>query len=734
MRTSEVVVVDLRHGGSPPSSPAGGVVVVDSADQLAVHAEVYLSLVGADMVTDVICVAVGESGTGDPLDGVVLTMPPALRHATVLWVGDPVGVEWAPEHTVPRPAARPGEDLDALVAALRDPTLFDRVVAAAEELPAAAASPGIRLVSHAVDRTELAEARAAAVRSLCAADQPATDDISVTIRQSFLLGGHEGAVLTGPVRDARVEALRRLADVAALAKQVGTPQALLGTARPTGSIATQTAWAGQAAENYRLGVGELLNRMDGQLQVGHPSVDAVRELGAPAPRDVDGHEIAGALRQAVDARLAAGAALPTVSRELRQLAASAKPQGCVSALDQVAAIGPLSLSLPEFRRWPIPILALPLIFLTCAAVAFLLGPGWTGWLAGALLASGWTCAGWLFLARRPGPEGEPGFGTVVPAALSVYGLSSLVGAVAGALPRGLVTELARPLMPELVADLLAVAVVLVSAVVVAFSWRGAVRQWRAAFAIDGVRTAIGELTTVADDTTAREWLPLLRRRATAAAAAEVAAGLDEVAGTLVDTGDQLFPPPALSVPGGQQMARPVPRELYTVVRGDLVDLARTALQPAWPAAESALRANPGVYAARLERLVDEYSTEVRRRGLLSSTTHSSDNSTRDDMLNRTWQESPDALAALRTHAGADMTQLCAGGQLRYLSTAVEPVLVRFAPAQLRRALSRDSVHTGLAGDPSVVWSEGGEFVGALRLLPLRAESVLHVYSSGGVNG
>lgn len=90
---------------------------------------------------------------------------------------------------------------------------------------------------------------------------------------------------------------------------------------------------------------------------------------------------------------------------------------------------------------------------------------------------------------------------------------------------------------------------------------------------------------------------------------------------------------------------------------------------------------------------------------------------------RVWSESPTALAALRADANGEMTQLCRGGQLSYLSTSTTPGLVRFGPLRLRQMLEQDAVYKGLTADPGIAWSKGGELVGALRLLPLRSESV-----------
>ncbi|HEX6343563.1 hypothetical protein [Umezawaea sp.] len=734
MSTSRIVLVDLRDPeAEPPDALEGGVVVVDRADALLEHAETYLALLAEKMVTAVVCVAVGEVGTDNPLDGVVLDIPPALRHATVLWVGDPRGVDWAPERSAPRRSESSEDALDSLVAALRVPALFDRVVATAEGLPSAAVNPGVRLVSSAADPVELAEARAAAVRSLCAAEHATPHDLGESIRRSYLPSGRDGAVLSGPVQTSRTEALRRLDHVAELARTLGTAKALLYSPRTTERLGSQVVWAGQAVENYRRAVAELLTRMDGQLQVGRPSVEDVVALGVPRPREADGDEIAADLRQAVEARLDDGAALSPLARDLRLVAANSGPQGCATAVEEVRKRGPLSLAMPEFRTWPLPLAALPVVFPACALVALLCGPGWLGWVAGCLLAVAWFGSGWLLLARRPGPEAERGLEDALVPSVATYGVSGVLGAVAGAGAGELfAVRVARFLVdvPRWALPGSAVLVAVLSAVVVVVSWRSAVREWRDELGVARLRATVGDLTQIAEDVTAREWLPMLRRRVLAAAAAEVAAGLGEIATTLGGSGDALFVAPEPS-PGGQtRMVRPVPQELYAVVRGDLVDVCRTALEIAWPAAAADVTTPQGVYTQRLERLLDEYGADVRRNGLMTATRFGTARGPRDALMARVWAESPAALAALRADGADDMTQLCRSGQLGYLSTGATSGLVRVAPARLRQVLERDGAHAALVADPGVAWSEGGEFVGAVRLLPLRPESVRQV--SGGV--
>jgi hypothetical protein len=736
MNTSRVVLLDLREApGEVPAELAGGVLVVDHANALVKNAERYLSLVGEDMVTGVVCVAIGESTSDSPLDGVVLAVPPALQYATVLWVGDPRGVDWAPEHSAPRPVDGPGDALDGLIAALQVPAVFDRVVASAEQLTSPAANPGIRLVSGAAGAAALAEARAAAVDSLCAMDNPPPSSLGAGVRELDALHDQTGgAMVSGPVSKAKTEAFQRLNRIGELSRLLATPAALFGSPRPTEDLGNQVAWAGQTAENYRRYLGELLNRMDGQLQVGHPPIEEVTELGVPEPREARNAEIAAGLRQAVDARLDGGASIAALAREMRAAAAASGPQGCTAALDQVNRRGPLALAMPPFRAWPLRLITLPLIFVTCLAVAFLAGPGWLGWLAGVLFAAAWFGAGWLLLARRPGPATESGFEDTAARAVVGYGLTAGAGAVAGALAVPAAVDQVH--VPVPLAPILIALAVLTGAATVVLSWRAAAHRWRAALGLPALLGTLEELTRITEDATAREWLPMRRRRAIAAAAGEAAAALEEIAHTLDDTGNRLFVA-ARPDPGGDGApgpVRPTLPELYGVIRGDLVDLCREALNPVWPAVEVARPGTPGVFAQRLDRLLGGYGAHVRRDGLMAAPEHTRDLGPRDALVSRVWSESPAALAVLRTGVDGDMTQLCRSGQLRYLSTVAEPGLVRFGPAQLRRVLEQDGAHQPLAADPGIVWSAGGELVGALRLLPLRAESTRRVLGGAPANG
>jgi hypothetical protein len=730
MNTSKIVLLDLRESpGDQPVDLAGGVVVLDDAGSLVKHADIYMSLAGEEMVTAIICVAVGESTTDDPLDGAVLAVPPVLRYATVLWAGDSRGVDWAPDHSAPRPADGPPNALDGLIAALQVPEVFDRVIALTGDgaLTGFAASPGIRLVSVAAGAAELAETRAAAVRSLCLADQPPSPSLGAAVRQVDAVHDPQGAVLSGPVFTARTDAQRRLNQVTELARLLGTWRAVFGARRPTERLGDQVTSVGQAAERYRSYIVELLDRIDGHLIDGHLETNPppVEELGVQQPREARGAEITAGLKHLVDTRLDEGTPPSVLAQELRLAAAASGPQGCSAALDKARKRGPLTLAMPSFRRWPLSLLTLPVVFLSCAVMALLLGPGVPGWLGGGLLAAGWFGAGWLLLSRRPGPQAELGFADAVLPSLLVYAGPGVLGVVAGAVATrsqpGLVS------LSPLTAQILSLAVVLAGAAVVALSWRSAARQWAAELPVTELAHTLTELTQLAEGAIVGEWQPMRRRRVIAAAASEVAAGLDEVVRALEESGDRLFVAPHAGLAGASsQLTRPAPPELYGVVRGDLLDLCRSALAPVWPAAGGTRVTASGVFGQRLDRLLGQYGAHVRSHGLMTAPEFSLDPGPRDALTARIWSGSPETLTVLRTGADGDMTQLCRSGQLRYLRTAGEPSLIRFAPSQLRRVFDQDGTYQRLATDPEITWTGGGELVGAVRLLPLRPESVRQV--------
>jgi hypothetical protein len=156
-----------------------------------------------------------------------------------------------------------------------------------------------------------------------------------------------------------------------------------------------------------------------------------------------------------------------------------------------------------------------------------------------------------------------------------------------------------------------------------------------------------------------------------------------------------------------------------VVHADLAALCEEALRPVWSAAAAGRNADDGDSAVRLKHALDGYAAEVAREGLMGSPAATGEPDPRDELAGMLAQ-SPAVVETLRIGPRDEMTQLCTGRQLSYLSSAGAPSLVRFAPRQLKRVLGGGPRPPE---DGSVVWTEHGEYAGALRLVPLRPESV-----------
>lgn len=736
---SDVELLDLRGwpGGEPPAL-VGRVIVLDDAASLLDHWDVYLSLVGDRQVTGVICLAVGESAVASEGNGardpVVLRIPGVLPNGggVVLWIGDMNGVTWGSARDQPRPIGLIGSDgqisFDRLLLALKVPEVFDAVRHQVRELPGRAANPGLVLFSGATSPDDFAEARASALRELTAVrpEQPLPMDLRESIAQ---LGADPrqpaGAVLTSPVDPKNVN--ERLNAAEELVWALGSPRLLIGLDHPSQSLAAAVADAGQAAEEYRNALGELLYRIDGQLRRGDTSVADVVERGVQQPFPLSPSDVAEGLRLAVHRRLAREPSLPALGTQLRREATARQPRGCPDELGQLRRTGPLRRELPASRRWPIPVTVAPLVALTCAVVAFAAPGGPLAWVFGAAVALAWAWPGWLLLARWPRPEGERGPDGAALPAFAAYFLVGLVGTAGG---WWAVTRVVSPFAPSAQTRQLLIALaVMVVVVTVLVSWRRAVKRLADALALPALRADVQQMSDLAHDVVSREWQPSERNRVVAGALNEAADGLWEVSQALEHaSGRQPAQADPLSLgdpevlPGGIQRA--LPAELLAVVRADLSALSEDALAPAWQATRMGRRTDAGVYAQRTERLLTEYDADVQRAGLMSRRTPETDDDPRFWLLTRTWSESPTAREVVRVRGADDMAQLCTGRQLDDLSGYGEPSMIRFAPESVRSILEPDRSHRddGLRG-LQVVWTAKAELAGALRLLPLRSAAI-----------
>lgn len=717
-------------GGEPPAM-VGRVIVLDDAASLLDHWDVYLSLMGDRQVTGVICLAVGESVTSEQngaRDPVVLRIPGVLPNGggVVLWIGDEHGVRWGSARDQPRPLDSDRRDsLDQLLRALQVPEIFDAVRHQVRELPGRVASPGFVLFSRATSPDEVAEARAAALRELTTAwpEQSLPDDLRESIARLGVNPSQQaGAVLTAPVDPKNMNERIDCADE--LVRALGSPRLLIGSDHPRQSLAAAVTDAGQAAEQYRNTLDELLNRVDGHLRRGDTAVARVVEMGVQRPFPLSPPAVAEELRAAVHQRLSQEPSLPALGTQLRREATARQPQGCPNELEQLRLIGPLQRKLPASRRWPIPVTVAPLVALTCAVVAFAAPGDLLAWVLGAVFAFAWALPGWLLLARWPRPQGERGLDGAALPAFVAYFLVGLLGTAGGLAA----TRVVDPFSPSAQTRgvLIAVAAVVVVATV-ALSWRAAVKRLADALALPALRAAVQQMSDLAHDVVRREWQPSERNRVVARALNEAADGLLEISQALqhTDTRQQPHPTPpddSEILPGG--IPRALPAELLAVVREDLTALSESALAPAWQAAGMGRRAEAGTYARRTERLLAEYDAHIQRAGLMSRPAFESDSGLRSQLLASMWAEAPVAREAVRIRGADDMVQLCNGRQLDDLSSYDEPSMVRFAPEPVRSILEPDHAHRGDGPQGlHVVWITNAELAGALRLLPLRSAAI-----------
>ncbi|MEU4619989.1 hypothetical protein AB0G04_08405 [Actinoplanes sp. NPDC023801] len=719
-----VTLLDLRDPAArPPARPDGRIVVLDTAAALPRHVRDYQDLIGRPTVTGLICVAFGDAGPDEQASGVVLTVPAPLRpdgeqRSAVVWIGDPCGLDWAP-HTTPSFAEPDAAALDDLIAGLRIDEVFDAVLTTVAGMPGAVASPAARLAFGPALTASIGEAAAAAARSLAEPGDRASRSLADAVRDLDAEHDPGTAVLAPPIAARARDAERRSATAAGKVRDVAKGWMLFTPDRPTATVGVAMQALARSVRSYRADAARLLDDMDCHLEEQRPPMRDVVALGVAEPLPARGTRIVTGLRELVGERLTDGVSLPDLVHELRTASAFSAPQGVGALHERVRRLTVPDGDLPPFPRRPLSLWTLPLIVLSCLGCV-LTAPGTDGPVMGGLLALTWFAVGWLLLARRPGPDGELGFGRSVPVALATYGAAGGLGVAGGLVLGQLLTTV--PLVPYpmvlfVVLELLAVAVGL-------RAWQAAASGWGRKLPLGTLSGAVTTIDHAVDRACTAEWQPMHRRRAVAAVADAAAAGAEVIRQILDETGDKLLP--AVEGPDRPETALP---ELFQVIRGDLTRLCRTALEPVWSAAGMPHGSADAEVAREFRGQLDRYRAHVAGNGLLSPIDPDADQTSREALMTRAWTGSPDARAALCARPGDRMTQLCATGHLGFLSSTAEPALIRFAPRQLAVLLRRDPGDQRISDDPSILWTRGSEFVGTLRLLPLRPESIR--YEWGG---
>jgi hypothetical protein len=705
--------------------------------------------------------------------------PPAVA---TLWVSDSRGVGWVMGGTRPDSLTVEGSPyresplLVALLDALRQPAVFDRVVELVTAMPEATAAPGLHAVVGRVDDAVLDEAERQAIASLAPADDGAatpteppidllTEPLSLLIpdlpdRRGGAGRGTPPVVLPDGLVGSAVRRCRdRIADADSAAKGMRSLRVLRSGRQPGMAVAADMADAAAELAELRYNLAQEFVDIDtrrGLDQANRTRLDTLGVATEP-PFGVDHRGVVGSLRTFVHGTLDRGRPLDEVTQWLTTIARRLFPSGSAGFADDLGEVCPdgllAGLENPGPIRLPLSTARVLIpIFVCCALAGFVssFGPGAMGTLVALLLgvvAAGMACTGARLLAtaRRVTVDDD----SVVD--LIAVGVVALLGAGTGWL---LMLRLEGRLpLPARVALLAGALLGLCLWPVVA--WRSAVERWRPQ--LDDAQRAVEALARLTERVARYEWVLADARRAANSITNAVCGALLDVHEVLAahpeGSGEHPELPTPEAVPGldvevavllQQRLS-----EVAKVVREDLIDLVRAVFTRVWTdLGRDALEAPGSWVRQETSRLLDVYGAHLALRGVHETPPFGRASARRESLVDAVWKESSRVAGVLAAGVtGAGILQLNAVRDLRFLDVSpASATLARFAPRAARGALahveraddagatidSGDAGDAGGAGFPAaaaspaagdLVWTDGGQVAGLLRLTGLRAGAV-----------
>ncbi|GIG59801.1 hypothetical protein Lfu02_41730 [Longispora fulva] len=706
------------------------VIVVVNADRLLTYHEHFSYVLASRRLDKLICVAVGRQHALTPGAPVLEGSATLLNGpAVTLWVSDPIGVDLrldsieAVRKAEGEVGAPQQSTLGALIDCLQVPEVFHRVYDTIEEFPQKIANPGLRVIAGRLDPDALRHVRQESLAGL--AGEPSAGDGPVAGPEVDEPGVLFGAPQddAGPVSPREGSPLARSAGravagraelLAAFDRLSGLSGVLAGNRRGERLHEVADRCAALMVD-YREDLGTVFWQADRPAGIDQRVRDVLSQQGidlpAPAP------DRTGSLRklqQVVESGLDNGYSLRALSEWLRELASRAVPQGSARYAERVTNSPPLA-------RYPISpqLLTWPLLVVPLLGTFLLAGTGTLGLVVGVALGLGWAAAiGWT-LVRAARESGLPVTAAVLPAPVA-HSAAAAVGLVAGVAASAVVA------VPEPAVAPLAVAVVLLFAGALRSRWAGAVHACRAMTlaAVDGelrrLRDTLGEVV-------ANEWSAADRREFFAESAIAFAALLDRIADTLAAE--------AGSEPVGPRPARDSwdrVDALGRVVRGDLADGLRHTLQPLWLRARTGSLDHAGEELPdQIRQLFDGYWEHLYRRGPHERPAFARVSTGPRPSLQGTWGAPGELADVLTTPPAGWLAQCCARRDVALLDMRSEGVrAVRFSPLAARHnatadwaeAIARD-IHRESVSVGDVVWTDGGQHAGVVRLVPLRSNIV-----------
>ncbi len=700
LRDAEAVQAVSGLLGDRSVADLSRLMVLDDTAALPGHAAAFEHLLTSRRLNRLLCVAIGPPAGGSR----VLRVPgniSAGQGSAVIWVSDPLGVDWqlaaSAVALVRADGAQSG--LHHLVQVLSAAEVFDRVCEIAALVPGGVASPGLRLAGADAEGGSFTAALASAIRQLTGSQPgaPAGHEDPFTA----LRGDHPRAASLagdGELSRSRDRVTATATDAADALDELTGIGGLLGADRPAAQARAKVMAAGEALRGYRDLVGGLLEyaHAPGGLTERHLqrlSAAGLRPASAPAGPATGSGPGGSPVSRAVTDSIKVGDTLPRVAERLALAERQLRPLGSGSYLPEVDGLCPQSLvhRLAEPPPLPGPQPWLPLTGALAAALGAL--GGTTGFISGAVIAVAWAAVIALTVSRGMGAL------SAARGPLAANLLGALAGAAAGA---GIGIALKPPGPVAIAGFVLGLVIVSVAA---ARSWRARATEWEQALSPGQAVRAADALAGLMAAVAAREW-PADTATLDEVARARIA--VEGVCHQLREYAD------GHGKDGAAGPQAPLAARLGDALSPALRDLVLTVF-----AARPAPGGTDGEGAFQLARaktaeLIGVWTGHAREHGPLSPPPFATPV---DHGIAPVGDGELAAIIAAATHdPRAVMWQLCAPGDLGVLDVGGRPQVVPFAPRITRQALS------GVL-PVDTVWTSSGQCAGLLRLVPLRAGGV-----------
>jgi hypothetical protein len=673
----------------------GLLLVLDTPQSLAGHALAYEELWRSRRVSRLLTVLVGPL----VLPGTI-EVPGSIgtdRDSGVIWVGDPVGVDWALSAATvsgTHQDRRHEVGLAALLSLLAVPAVFERVVALVAAVPDRVVSPGLHVFETTADQLMFLDALSRGIGQLLDTGGGPAASVGEAGRSSAV---RAVIVPGGRLASVRDHCIAEADELGEAAEALGSAAALYGLDQ-AGAGALELAIAtGTGLREYRGAVAQLVGTPAGERST------RLRDWGIQpaAGRASEPAEIAAL----VTAALAVGEPLPELSARLWDHERELRAHGDMAAAVQIERVCPPALEARFIEPHPMAGPQPWLIGTGAAGVAVASFGQLFGVIAGIVTALAWLALTALTVARAPGgrlARHRPAL--LAGAAAAVAGLAIGAG----------VAQVVRPPAAVGEADIaVGLAVVLAT---VTWSWQARARRWAETLRVPEVLAAVGALTEVVSAAAGREWSGAVARQD---ALMRARSAVDGAAGALRDFQARL------DQDLSDGTARPgTRRELDVLVGRALARLLQLSLRSALAMLragqsyehEQRARADTEELLRRWDKYVDDGHSPFEPPDFLGG----------EDLRGGTLSE--DDIAAMRevitTQPTSVMWQLCQAHDTGLLDpVAGETAVLRFAPRSARAAL-------GASAPAHAEWLSSGALAGVLRLVPVRGGVVRRTWSTG----